>query len=93
MKKTSGIFVKINYKMDKGSKENIKEETHKTKGGIFNKYLLCGGKYNKDGVTMIFQAESLREAEEIINSNPFQKASYYSFEILSKNYIALNSLN
>ncbi|MDD7795142.1 hypothetical protein [Clostridium sp. 'White wine YQ'] len=91
MKKTSGIFVKINYKIDRSFKEGIKENSHKNKKGLFDKYLLCGGKYNKDGVTMIFQAENLKEAEEIINNNPFQKASFYSFEILSKNYIALNS--
>ncbi|WP_278329727.1 hypothetical protein [Clostridium intestinale] len=38
---------------------------------------------------MIFQVEDLREAEEIINNNPFKVASFYSYEILSKNYINL----
>jgi len=89
MKKTSGIFVKINYKLDKGNKGYIKDNRSNSKSNAFSKYLLCGGKYNKDGGTMIFQVEDLREAEEIINNNPFKVASFYSYEILSKNYINL----
>lgn len=89
MKKTSGIFVKINYKLDKDNKNQIKDNRANNKSNLFNKYLLCGGKYNKNGGTMIFQAEDLKEAEEIINNNPFKLASFYSYEILSKNYIAL----
>lgn len=91
MKKTSGVFVKINYKMDRENKTYIKDNVANSRVVSFGKFLLCGGKYNKNGGTMIFQVGDLKEAEEIINNNPFSKASFYSYEILSKDYIALSN--
>ena len=34
-----------------------------------DKYVMCAGKYNKDGWTMVFKAKSIREAEELLSIN------------------------
>lgn len=89
MTKNLGIFVKINYKLDKESKKNITEKNVRYKEVNLTKYLLCGGTYNKNGGTLIFQANDLEEAQRIISENPFVNTSSYSFEILSRNKIML----
>ncbi len=93
MKKSGGIFVKINYKLDRNENTIAKDKrVNDIKNSIYNKYIACAGTLNKNGGTMIFQAKDLSEAEEIINSNPFIYNKFYSYEILSKNSIALSSI-
>ncbi|SHI87385.1 hypothetical protein SAMN05444401_1649 [Clostridium amylolyticum] len=93
MKKSGGIFVKINYKIDTNSDARAKDrKVNDIKNSIYNKYLACAGTLNKNGGTIIFQAKDLTEAEEIISSNPFINNKFYSYEILSKNSIALTSI-
>lgn len=89
MTKSAGIFVKINYKLDSNDKNRIREKHAKYRESSLSKYLLCGGTFNKNGGTLIFQANDLREAEAIINNNPFSGANFYSFEILSRQSISL----
>lgn len=89
MKKSNGIFVKINYKLGKKTKIEDKAVVGVGKDISMSKYLLCAGRYNKNGGTIIFQANNLMEAEEIISNNPFSQSENYSFEILSQNSIAL----
>lgn len=90
MTKSMGIFVKINYKMDNESKCKIKDKKMNYRNNKASKYLLCGGTYNKNGGTFIFQANSFEEAQLIISDNPFKDIDNYSFEILSKNNIRLS---
>ncbi len=93
MKKSGGIFVKINYKIEGSYSEKAKDtRVNDIKNSMYNKYLACAGRLNKNGSTMIFQARDLMEAEEIIKTNPFINNSFYSYEILSKNSIALGSI-
>lgn len=70
MTKNLGIFVKINYKLDEESKKTIREKNVKNKEMSLSKYLWCGGTYNKNGGTLIFQANNLEEAQRIISENP-----------------------
>jgi dihydroorotase len=35
------------------------------------KYIMCAGKYDKNGWTLVFRARSFEEAEELANLNPF----------------------
>ncbi|MEN8078464.1 hypothetical protein ABFP60_15980 [Clostridioides difficile] len=68
MKGDRGIFVKVNYK-------NIGELNsfiYDSMNGINknkDKYVMCAGKYNKDGWTMVFKAKNIREAEELLSMN------------------------
>lgn len=89
MTKNSGIFVKINYKMDKTMRGQKGHKAGTYRNSNDNKFVLCGGVYNRNGGTIIFHANNFEEAENIINNNPFIGASNYSFEILSKNSINL----
>lgn len=61
------IFVKLNYKTIGELKSLIVDREHKDKE--FEKYLMCTGKYDKNGWTFIFKANSIEEAEEIINNS------------------------
>lgn len=61
------IFVKLNYKTIGELKSLIVDREHKNKD--YDKYLMCTGKYDKNGWTFIFKASSMEEAEEIINNS------------------------
>ncbi|WP_300383644.1 hypothetical protein [Clostridium sp.] len=61
------IFVKLNYKTIGELKSLIVDREHKDE--YYDKYLMCTGKYDKSGWTFIFKANSMEEAEEIINNS------------------------
>jgi hypothetical protein len=90
MKKKSGYFVKINYD-NCGRDGNSINNSSFAKSNEMNlkKYLLCAGIFNKKGNTIIFQANDMSEAEDIINNNPFRESRIYSYEILKNDRIAL----
>jgi len=70
--KNNDVFVKLNLKnigevrsliVDKGgSEENSK-----------GRYMICAGKYDKNGWTIVFKAKNYKEAEYIIENTPFNK--------------------
>lgn len=72
----SDIFVKLNYKTMGEFKSLIVDRQHKDYDN--NKYMICAGKYNKDGWTFIFKANSMKEAEEFINSNSIKNENIIS---------------
>lgn len=78
------VFVKFNFKEIGESKSLIidKEELRGRDGG---KYLMCAGKHDKDGWTIVFKANSYKEAEYIIKNNPFKnKVGYRTPEIFDR---------
>lgn len=68
MKGDRGIFVKVNYK-------NIGELNsfiYDSMNGINknkDKYVMCAGKYDKNGWTIVFKAKNINEAEELLSRN------------------------
>ena len=42
---------------------------------------MCAGKYDKDGWTIVFKARNFKEAEEIVNNNPFKNRKGYSANV------------
>ncbi len=66
------IFVKLNYKTMGEFKSLIVDRQHIN--NATEKYLMCTGKYDKDGWTFIFKANSMKEAEDFINSNSLNKS-------------------
>lgn len=92
MIKSSGMFVKINYKTNGAKKFNIQHRAKNYKDTAVKKYVLCGGSYFRNRGTIILHANNFKEAEEIINNNPFISYEDYSFEILSKNSISLGHI-
>ena len=68
MKGNRGIFVKVNYK----NIGQLNSFIYDSMNGINknkDKYVMCAGKYNKDGWTIVFKAKNIREAEELLNIN------------------------
>ncbi|MBE6072297.1 MAG: hypothetical protein E7208_10095 [Clostridium butyricum] len=71
MKSEGNFFVKLNCKnidsirsliVDRQGTDIKKEE----------KYIMCAGKYDKNGWTLVFRARTYEEAEELANLNPFE---------------------
>lgn len=91
MTKSSGMFVKINYKINGDNRFQGEHKAKMCKDTAVSKYVLCGGSYFRNRGTIIFHANNFKEAEEIINNNPFIFYEDYSFEILSKNSISLGN--
>ena len=77
------IFVKLNYKTIGEFKSLIIDRQH-----IDNekeKYLMCTGKYDKNGWTFIFKANSMKEAEEFINNNSLNRKKSVIKNVLDNN--------
>lgn len=68
MKGDRGIFVKVNYK-NIGELNSFIYDSMNGVNKNKDKYVMCAGKYNKDGWTMVFKAKNIREAEELLNIN------------------------
>ncbi|GAB6168674.1 hypothetical protein JCM1393_11340 [Clostridium carnis] len=83
MKGNNDIFVKVNYKTIGELKSLIiDKELNLSKN---EKYILCTGKYNKDGWTFIFKANSISEAEELINRNSFKNRMLKRASLIENN--------
>jgi dihydroorotase len=70
MKEMGNFFVKLNCK----NINNIKSLIIDRQGNYIKqqeKYIMCAGKYDKNGWTLVFRARSFEEAEELANLNPF----------------------
>jgi dihydroorotase len=70
MKHVGNFFVKVNCKNVDSIRSLIidRQENHVDKQ---QKYIMCAGKYDKNGWTLVFRARSFEEAEELANLNPF----------------------
>lgn len=80
--KSSSVFVKLNCKSISESRSLIidKQGSYNNKD---NKYLMCAGKYDKNGWTIVFKVKDFKEAEEVVNNNPFMHNKGYSANISS----------
>ena len=84
--KNNDVFVKLNLKnigeirsliIDKGGSEE------ESKG----RYMICAGKYDKTGWTIVFKAKNYKEAEYIIENTPFNKKIYSPEIILNEKIV------
>lgn len=83
MRRSSGVFVKLNYKsMGETKSLIIDRQNDVTKES--DKYLMCAGKYDKSGWTLVFKARNIEEAELLINNNPFKNSIGYNAEMYNK---------
>jgi len=70
MKEIGNFFVKLNCK----NVDNVRSLIIDRQENYINqqeKYIMCAGKYDKNGWTLVFRARSFEEAEELANINPF----------------------
>ena len=70
MKELGNFFVKLNCTNINNIRSLIidRQESYMDKQ---EKYIMCAGKYDKNGWTLVFRARSFEEAEELANLNPF----------------------
>ena len=64
------FFVKVNCKNVDNIRSLIIDRQVKYRGRQ-DKYIMCTGKYDRNGWTLVFRAKSFEEAEELANLNPF----------------------
>lgn len=78
--KNTDVFVKLNLRNIGEVRSLIVD-----KGGVSDdsegRYMICAGKYDKNGWTIVFKAKNYKEAEYIIDNTPFNK-KIYSPEIM-----------
>lgn len=65
--KNGDVFVKLNVK-NYGEIRSLIVDKNDSEIQINDKYIMCAGKYNKDGWTIVFKARSFKEAENIIEN-------------------------
>ena len=68
MKGTGDIFVKMNYK-NIGELNSFIYNSMNGKNKNEDKYVMCAGKYDKNGWTIVFKAKNINEAEELLSRN------------------------
>lgn len=70
MNELGNFFVKVNCKNMDNIRSLIIDREVKSESRQ-DKYIMCAGKYNKNGWTLIFRAKTFEEAEELASLNPF----------------------
>lgn len=72
MNNSGNFFVKVNCKdVDSIRSLIIDRQTNHSKND--SKYIMCAGKYDRNGWTLVFRAKSFAEAEELASLNPFSQ--------------------
>ncbi len=90
MNMSNGIFVKLNYKNIGELNSFIYDKTN----GIDNnrdKYVMCAGKYDKSGWTIVFQAKTISEAEELVSRNKRKRNQIMQTQMAESNRVSLPS--
>ncbi|MGH4119066.1 hypothetical protein [Clostridium sp.] len=63
------LLVKINYSQEGNDSLQIIYTASTEKTSHPSKYLICGGRYNRNGGTIMFKAKNIEEAAQIANNN------------------------
>jgi len=71
MNEVGNFFVKVNCKNVDNIRSLIIDRQVNYKSEQ-DKYIMCAGKYDKNGWTLVFRARTYKEAEELANLNPFE---------------------
>lgn len=75
----SDVFVKLSLE-NIGEVKNLILNQNNIDKNNNGKYLMCAGKYDKNGWTIVFKAKNYKEAEYIIEHTPFNNGRIYSRE-------------
>ncbi len=88
MNNSRDILVKVNYKnigeLNSFIYNNVKSDKN-------DKYVMCAGKYDKTGWTIVFKAKNMYEAEEILNRNSERRDKILSDQIIEDNKVLIPS--
>lgn len=81
--KNNDIFVKLNVKT-MGEVRSLIIDKDNLIGNDGNKYLMCAGKYDRNGWTIVFKAKDYKEAEYIIEHTPLKAKQSCNVELFAK---------
>ena len=88
MNNSRDILVKVNYKnigeLNSFIYNNIESDKN-------DKYVMCAGKYDKTGWTIVFKAKNMYEAEEILNRNSERRDKILSNQIIEDDKVLIPS--
>ncbi len=75
---TEDIFVRLSLRNVGEIRNLIVGNPELAKESNEGRYLMCAGKYDKNGWTIVFKAKNYKEAEYIIDNTPFNDVNIYS---------------
>lgn len=90
MKGNRGIFVKLNYK-NIGELNSFVYDMTNGVNKDDDKYVMCAGKYDKNGWTIVFKAKSINEAEELVTRNSQKRSRKISSPIIENEKVSIPS--
>ena len=90
MKGNRGIFVKLNYK-NIGEVNSFVYDMTNGVNKDDDKYVMCAGKYDKNGWTIVFKAKSINEAQELVTRNSQKRSRKIHSSIIEKEKVSIPS--
>ena len=90
MKGNRGIFVKLNYK-NIGELNSFVYDMTNGVNKDDDKYVMCAGKYDKNGWTIVFKAKSINEAQELVTRNSQKRSRKINSSIIEKEKVSIQS--
>lgn len=88
MKENRGIFVKVNYKNIGELNSFIYDSTNELDKHE-DKYVMCAGKYDKSGWTIVFKAKNIYEAEELLSRNSKKRNQLITSQLVEENTVLI----
>ena len=88
MKGNRGIFVKLNYK-NIGELNSFVYDMTNGVNKDDDKYVMCAGKYDKNGWTIVFKAKSINEAQELVTRNSQKRSRKINSSIIEKEKVSI----
>ena len=90
MKGSRGIFVKLNYK-NIGELNSFVYDMTNGVNKDDDKYVMCAGKYDKNGWTIVFKAKSINEAQELVTRNSQKRRRKIDSAIIEDERVSIPS--
>ena len=84
----NGIFVKVNYK-NLGELNSFIYDRKDNTNKLNEKYVMCAGKYSKEGWTIVFKAKNINEAEELLSRNSKKRQQIINSQIIDNETVSI----
>lgn len=88
MKGKESIFVKLNYK-NIGELNSFIYNNKELTEESYNKYVMCAGKYDKNGWTIVFKAKNINEAQQLVERNNNKRNNMNRLQNINDNKVML----
>ena len=82
------VFVKLNFK-NIGELRSLIVDRKDIGSYYKGKYIMCAGKHDKNGWTIVFKARNINEAEEIVSRNSRRKKRAVASSIIENETVSI----